>query len=225
MAKTDSTEQPTLFDGLPSEKACRDCGQTKPINEFHRNPRMRDGRLNTCRECVKKQQRSLYERRRASPEPPEDIPKRCSVCGEVKPLRDFNRNTLGTHGRAADCKKCRSAHTKLARQEFKKDPEWRHKSHLSHSTYNLRTKYGLSRDEYEVMHANQNGLCAICGKPETAIHYGRYLQLGVDHNHRTGAVRELLCSFCNRGLGNFLDDPELLMKAIAYLKKHQSQSD
>jgi len=43
-------------------------------------------------------------------------------------------------------------------------------------------------------------------------------RLAVDHDHKNGEVRGLLCHRCNVGLGNFQDNPELLLKAYKYLK-------
>lgn len=77
----------------------------------------------------------------------------------------------------------------------------------------LRGKYGMSMDDYAALDARQNGVCAICGQPPNgkgALH--------VDHDHATGAIRGLLCFTCNSGLGNFHDDPELLRKAVRYLR-------
>ncbi len=64
----------------------------------------------------------------------------------------------------------------------------------------------------------QDGVCAICGEPETAVLRGRTLKLSVDHDHETGVIRGLLCHACNLGLGKFKDRVELLEKAIAYLE-------
>jgi recombination endonuclease VII len=55
--------------------------------------------------------------------------------------------------------------------------------------------------------------CGICGRPGD----GRWKQLTIDHCHKTGRFRGMLCSRCNRGLGFFQDDPALLKKAMAYL--------
>lgn len=62
------------------------------------------------------------------------------------------------------------------------------------------------------MLASSGGLCAICRKQTEKLH--------IDHNHATGQVRELLCQKCNQGIGCFCEEPEILEKAIAYLKKH-----
>jgi hypothetical protein len=62
----------------------------------------------------------------------------------------------------------------------------------------------------------QQGCCAICGTPEAQSPKKR---LHVDHNHETHAVRGLLCSRCNTGLGQFKDDPNRLRAAIEYLKR------
>lgn len=80
----------------------------------------------------------------------------------------------------------------------------------------LRRTYNLTLEEYNSMYEQQDGLCAICGKPDEVN--GR--RLAVDHDHDTEEVRALLCGNCNRGLGNFKDDYVLLSKAAQYLNKY-----
>ena len=75
---------------------------------------------------------------------------------------------------------------------------------------NLR-RYGLTIEQYDQMLFEQSYVCAICHKPCSKA-------LAVDHDHKTGAVRGLLCMNCNHGLGKFKDDPNLLMAAIKYLQ-------
>jgi hypothetical protein len=84
----------------------------------------------------------------------------------------------------------------------------------------LRRKYGLALEAYDNMLIEQDGKCSICNLDQGTI--GRTLV--VDHDHITEAVRGLLCSNCNTGLGMFKDRITLLKKAIAYLEKHDEQT-
>src|SRR6185503_17418755 len=79
---------------------------------------------------------------------------------------------------------------------------------------NLKRNYGISLKQYEWMETMQRGRCAICDQKEVS---GR---LRVDHCHKTGKVRKLLCMGCNLGLGAFREDPAAMKRAIAYLKEH-----
>jgi hypothetical protein len=81
----------------------------------------------------------------------------------------------------------------------------------------LSRKFGITIDEYDRIFEKQNGVCAICNNPETKIIKGVVAFLSVDHDHKTGKVRGLLCSKCNMGIGYFNDDPFLLNKASQYL--------
>jgi hypothetical protein len=91
--------------------------------------------------------------------------------------------------------------------------------------YTLKRDYGLSLEAYSSMLVKQNGLCAICGTPngsERSNNNGRKV-LAVDHDHKTGVVRGLLCSLCNQALGLLLEDPELFRKAAEYLELHSRE--
>lgn len=77
----------------------------------------------------------------------------------------------------------------------------------------LRSRYGITRDEYNAMLEVQDGRCAICGKEGGG---SRGNMLDVDHDHETGKVRGLLCRACNTALG-IVERPEWLVKAFAYL--------
>lgn len=87
--------------------------------------------------------------------------------------------------------------------------------------YLLSKKYGLTTAQYGEMLEAQGGVCALCGKAQTIVRFGRTVRLAVDHDHETGQIRQLLCHHCNAGLGAFQDDPNLLAKAIAYLERHR----
>lgn len=74
-------------------------------------------------------------------------------------------------------------------------------------------RYGLTRDDYDVILNSQGGGCAVCGNKDK--------KLNVDHCHRTGRVRSILCLHCNTALGNVFDDIGRLELLIEYLRKHQ----
>lgn len=80
----------------------------------------------------------------------------------------------------------------------------------------LRRNYGLSLDEYDALYEAQQGLCAICDRPDPNR------RLCVDHCHETGEVRGLLCSSCNTALGLLGDDVDRLIRAMEYLEAGDS---
>ena len=84
----------------------------------------------------------------------------------------------------------------------------------------LKTNYGITLDDYHKMYTEQNGQCAVCSENKTDNGRGG---LVVDHCHESGAVRKLLCTHCNKGLGHFRDDVQRMVKAIEYLKLFQKE--
>lgn len=78
--------------------------------------------------------------------------------------------------------------------------------------YAIVTKHNITINEMKIMIKNQNNCCMICGKSFNEV------LLNIDHDHKTGKVRGLLCSKCNIGLGNFRDNITLLKNAIVYLE-------
>lgn len=86
---------------------------------------------------------------------------------------------------------------------------------LRNQTRSTLKKYGLTLEQYMALHAAQGGKCKICRSEETSRRRSR---LCVDHCHKTGRVRGLLCSVCNRAIGYLKDDPARLRAAAAYLE-------
>jgi len=83
----------------------------------------------------------------------------------------------------------------------------------------LKRKYNLDPDQFLDMCIAQGNLCAICGKQETRkTPAGDTLPLSVDHNHKTGQVRKLLCNDCNSLLGFCKEDERILINALQYLQ-------
>ena len=83
----------------------------------------------------------------------------------------------------------------------------------------LNRRYGISLHEYKEILKSQKGVCAICGKNDGRMKNSTVYPLSVDHDHKTGKVRGLLCNSCNSGLGYFQDSLNFLNKAIIYLEK------
>lgn len=114
----------------------------------------------------------------------------CTKCNTFKPWSEFYENLHGKNGRQSRCITC-FAKRKRCRED------------------KLFSKYGLFQDDYDRLYKTQNGVCKICGSSGSLV---------VDHCHRTGRVRGLLCSTCNRALGMLRDDVLILRAAIAYLE-------
>lgn len=79
--------------------------------------------------------------------------------------------------------------------------------------YGLKNKYGITPEEYNKLFEEQEGKCKTCGIHQTELKY----RLCVDHNHKTGEVRGLLCSHCNLCIGHSKENIETLSKIILYL--------
>jgi hypothetical protein len=75
-------------------------------------------------------------------------------------------------------------------------------------------KYGITFDQYQEMIEKQNGCCAVCDKKTD--------KLEIDHDHKTGRLRGLLCHWCNKALGFLRDDLAVAQKALSYLEKWKS---
>ena len=130
----------------------------------------------------------------------------------------------GTVPRTPECIDCIEAGVTTVRPTYgkpllcathrrKRTKDRRAKAHANH----VQRTYGISGDEYLLLKSSQNGTCAICG-PWTG-RSGRYVSLSVDHNHRTGEVRGLLCRPCNRILGVWRDNPIVFERAAEYLRE------
>lgn len=136
-------------------------------------------------------------------------------CGLEKSLTEFyadKRNTLGVQWQ---CKACMSDYGK---KRYKANPMPQKKQNIA--------RYGLTVEQYEDMYSAQNGLCVICGRPETATRKGVPQRLAIDHDHACCSggkscgkcVRGLLCQQCNHMIGNAEDDTDRLIEAVRYLE-------
>ncbi len=128
-------------------------------------------------------------------------PPSCPTCGET----DISKFYVGPEGYRTN-KKCRECHKKECNQR------WHSRSQIDKWASRCH-KYGVTKEFVLELYAKQNGKCAICGNPSQTKRF-----LHVDHCHKTGAVRGLLCHGCNVGIGALRDDPDIISKALHYLK-------
>ncbi len=130
----------------------------------------------------------------------------CSMCKEAKAPTEFNRRRERGRGVNYVCRACSSARRFTAK--------YLGNQRAGH----LRRKFGITSSAYAQLLAAQNGGCAICEQPcETGK------RLAVDHDHRTGQVRGLLCSRCNTALGLLRDDWAIVGLAAEYLEFHRTR--
>lgn len=150
--------------------------------------------------------------------------KTCSKCKLSKALSEFYRDNQNKDKHSYWCKDCQnSANKKVAKSNPKRAQKysraWEKKNPERVREYTHRKvarRRGLTVAEVEKMRKKQKGVCLICGLPELSK------ALAIDHNHRTGEVRGLLCQKCNRALG-LLDVDNFgelhLHMALKYLRK------
>ncbi len=110
-------------------------------------------------------------------------------------------------------------YAKLKQRRWRKNNPGRHA--MLWRTRTLKNKYGLTLDRYAEMLAGQGGKCAICKGNQRGNGTRNF---AIDHDHKTGAVRGLLCDRCNVGLGHFVDNRALLLEGADYLAKHDRLS-
>lgn len=138
---------------------------------------------------------------------------KCNRCNEIKLIDFFYKNSTPKN---AECKEC----NKKRRKEYRQKSCTKEKEYISHLIRFYKRKYGITLDDYNSMLKEQNGLCAICRMPSTKIdkRSNKVQRLNVDHCHKTGKVRGLLCIKCNHGIGYFNDNILLLESCIRYLQ-------
>lgn len=145
--------------------------------------------------------------------------KKCALCKEVKPrtLDFFYRKNDSKDGLTFRCKICLD---KCSGKDVWKE---NNKDKVLKSVKNSRlTKtYGITLEDYENKLEEQKNLCSICGELETRKLNGKTLNLVIDHCHKTGKFRGLICNRCNNGLGRFKDSSHLVKKAFEYLLKFE----
>ncbi len=176
------------------EKVCARCKVKQDINNFHKANREPCGHVSNCKKCRQEILRKFHE-------------KHPGVKREYsRKWRENNRDKIHKHYRA-NAEKIR----KQARERWLNNPKVREYA----TDYRFKKSYGISLKDFNLMVEKQNGLCLICKKPPN--NNKKSDNLYIDHDHKTGKIRGLLCHKCNAGLGSFNDNVVLLEEAIKYL--------
>jgi hypothetical protein len=100
--------------------------------------------------------------------------------------------------------------------------KWRDANPNKERNKHLLRKFGITLEQYEKLFEEQNGVCAMCFKPETVKNNKGTAPrlLAVDHDHKTGRIRGLLCFRCNTMLDHFDKDLDKIKRVLAYIKEH-----
>jgi hypothetical protein len=183
-------------DGL---KQCTKCQNYKETSDFHKFSKAQDGLKPWCKVCVREYDLAEDDPKRVMPRKLQGIKIHCRKCERYLDKTDFPK--LRKNGKYLTYTYCIECDNLIG--------------HIG----NLKN-YGLTRDDYVNMEKSQNGVCKICGEPEK---YKK--RLSVDHDHAccSGSkscgkcIRGLLCSNCNRVLGQVNDNVETLQTMIEYL--------
>ena len=142
--------------------------------------------------------------------------RQCTSCGLDKELSTaFYKQAITRRHRAngylRQCKICVLEKNRISQAKPKnKQKVWENK---------LQYRYGIKKEDYDKLFANQNGCCAICGTANPSAKSKKHKYFSVDHCHQTGKVRGLLCATCNSAIGLLGDCPNTIANAVLYLSR------
>ncbi len=143
--------------------------------------------------------------------------KRCPKCKQNLILGAFYKNRAKKDGLSCYCKVCRDRSVKKYRSENREKLRRRQAAYRKTERgrelcrrNQLKHAYGITPEQHKQMYVNQDGQCAIC------LYVVPYSKICVDHDHKTGKVRGLLCQRCNMLLTGF-DDVEFRSRAMEYI--------
>lgn len=180
---------------------CSKCLNEKPVSEFRKDSHNSTGYHPHCNSCANKNQRKFYNE-------------------NIEHARAYaNRRYLNNSKLISEQRKARRENKKLGIPTKKGGPQ--RKIDLSNEKFiaakekNWKDKgiKDFTFSDYLRMQEEQGFVCYLCKNPPSDKR-----NLCVDHNHKTGRVRALLCNNCNNGIGKLRDSIELLQKAVEYLK-------
>ncbi len=148
------------------------------------------------------------------------LPKVCAKCLLEQPRTAFARCSKCQDRLNPWCKSCHKTYRRERKSHYRSIAitywdENKHRFKVRDMSRKLLAKYGITEEEYQSMLAAQDNRCAICNTHTSSLPR----RLSVDHCHRTGKIRGLLCLKCNSLLGYAEDNEVILGTAISYLRR------
>lgn len=176
-------------------KTCSFCGTTKPLLDFHKNVRRRDGCANECKVCAGERVKKWRE----------DNPDK------------FKAAQQAHYAKTAEAQRQRAKQWHHVNKEKAKQSaaQWRAANAEKIKAKKRLDATGFTEAQFGEALRRQNGECAIC---RTGLSDLPPRQVHADHDHNTGKPRGVLCHHCNVALGHLKDSEELLQAAIDYLQ-------
>lgn len=191
-------------------KLCTKCKVELTLDNFRKKKDCLFGVSSQCKNCEKEYQNINKEKIK-------DYHKIWYKENKIIQLESCHKRYKEKREQILDkCKDYYQSHKKEIKMYPSSNPEYKKDRYLQRT-------YGITLNDYNELLEAQNGVCAICGNPETTINKrgNRVQDLAVDHDHTTGKVRGLLCRKCNRILGDANENIAILTMATNYLKLHR----
>ena len=194
-------------------KVCTKCCKRKKLSEFNKDKTKKDGYYSSCKKCNKKRDKEYRQNHKHE------------IDAYQKEYRQSNKEYFRQNNKEyyqlnkEKLLEYRAKYRENNKEKIKAQQiEYRENNPEKIRNHDLKSNHSITLEEYNKMLEKQNGVCAICGKKETdKISSKKIKNLAVDHNHKTGKVRGLLCGRCNKAIGLFQDNLEHLQSAFKYL--------
>ena len=148
------------------------------------------------------------------------VTKVCTKCHELKILDSFPKRSGGVTKQLYKswCKDCHYSHNK----EWRQDNQELIRQYRAKDKWTLQkrcARHGITPEEFWSIYEEQDGSCPVCDKAIEAE------DSAIDHNHKTGEVRGILCKSCNRALGLLGDSPDTMFRGFTYLQDRGHYGD
>lgn len=191
------------------EKKCKGCSEIKNLDFFPSLPLGKFGTRARCKPCHRQY---ANNKKRDMDYDVSLLERKCYSCRLVKPASEFNKNRFNRGGLRYSCKEC----------DIQSRKKYKDKNGLRLAHLRLKRLYGISLDHFIFLREKQSNRCAICDSTGNDNERTLKTSLVVDHCHKTGLVRALLCHQCNQALGLLRESQRIMESAINYIKEFSS---